>query len=80
MHPPISVRLDDDVREALAAEARLQGVGLSSYLRQIAAEAAARLRRERIRQQSHAVGEHVALSPEAAEFCRDWGTPPPDRD
>jgi len=75
MAAPVSVRLDDDVRETLEAEARTRHIGLSTYLRQIAIEAAARLRRERIRAQSRAVGEYVAESSEAAAFYAEWGTP-----
>ena len=75
MGSPVSVRLDDDVRETLEAEARARGTGLSTYLRQIAIETAQRLRRERIRAQSRAVGEHVAGSSEAAAFYQEWGTP-----
>ena len=36
-----------------------------------------RLRRERIRAQSQAVGEYVTRSPGAAAFYADWGTPAP---
>ncbi|MGH7062637.1 MAG: hypothetical protein ACREET_01015 [Stellaceae bacterium] len=75
MTAPVSVRLDDDVRETLQAEARARHVGLSTYLRQIAAETAARLRRERIRAQSRAVGEYVASSAAAAAFYQDCGAP-----
>ena len=75
MAAPVSVRLDDDVKETLKAEARARRIGLSTYLRQIAMEAAMRLRRERIRAQSRAVGEYVAASPEAAAFYQEWGTP-----
>jgi len=75
MAAPVSIRLDDDVRETLEAEARARHIGLSTYLRQIAAETAARLRRERIRDQSRAVGEYVASSAEAAAFYDEWGTP-----
>jgi hypothetical protein len=75
MAAPISVRLDDDVKETLEAEARARRIGLSTYLRQIAIETAKRLRRERIHAQSRAVGEYVAASPEAAAFYEDWGTP-----
>ncbi len=75
MAAPISVRLDDDVRETLEAEARARHVGLSTYLRQIAIETATRIRRERIRDQSRKVGEYVAVSAEAAGFYDDWGTP-----
>jgi GNAT superfamily N-acetyltransferase len=75
MGSPISIRLDDDIKETLEAEARARGTGLSSYLRQIATEAALRLRRERVRAQSRAVGEYAAANPEAAAFYREWGTP-----
>jgi len=75
MAATVSVRLDDDVRETLEAEARARRIGLSTYLRQIAIETAARLRRERIRAQSRAVGEYVASSTEAAVFYDEWGTP-----
>ncbi len=75
MGSPVSVRLDDDIRETLEAEARARGTGLSTYLRHIANETALRLQRQRIREQSRAVGEYVAASPEAAAFYRDWGTP-----
>ena len=75
MAAPVSVRLDDDVRETLEAEARARHIGLSTYLRQIAIETATRLRRERIRAQSRAVGEYVASSAEAAVFYDEWGTP-----
>lgn len=73
--PPVSVRLDDEVRRTLEEEARERGVGLSAYLREVAAAEAKRIRRERIRAQSRAVGEYVAASPQAAEFYEDWGSP-----
>ena len=75
MAAPVSVRLDDDVRKTLEAEAWARHIGLSTFLRQIAIETAARLRRERIRSQSRAVGEYVASSPEATAFYDEWGTP-----
>jgi len=75
MGSPVSVRLDDDIRETLEAVPRARGTGLSTYLRQIAIETAQRVRRERIRAQSRAVGEHVAASPDAAAFYQEWGTP-----
>ena len=76
MAAPISIRLDDEVKETLETEARARHIGLSTYLRQIAVETAMRLRRERIRSQSRAVGEYVASSPDAASFYADWGAPP----
>ena len=78
MAAPVSVRLDDDVRETLELEARARHIGLSTYLRQIAIEAAARLRKERIRAQSRVVGEYVASSAEAAAFYDEWGTLRPE--
>lgn len=75
MGTPISVRLDDEVRATLEAEARSRRQGLSSYLRELATDRARRLQRERIRQQSRAVALHVAGSPEAAELYAAWGTP-----
>ena len=75
MATPISIRLDEEVRKTLEAEARARQVGLSTYLRQIAVETAERLRRERIRAQSRAVGEYVAGSAEVAAFYDEWGTP-----
>jgi hypothetical protein len=72
---PISIRLDDEVRETLEADARSRNIGLATPLRQIAKEAARQVKRKRIREQTAAVGRHVASSPEAAEFCEFWGTP-----
>jgi peptide deformylase len=75
MGAPISIRLDDDVREMLETEARTRGVGLSAYLRQVAKAEARRLWKERVRAQSEAVGAYVAVNPEARQFFEDWGTP-----
>ncbi len=75
MAAPVSIRLDDEVRQTLEAEARSRNIGLATLLRQIAKEAARQVKRKRIREQTAAVGRHVASSPEAAEFCEFWGTP-----
>jgi hypothetical protein len=75
MAAPISVRLDDKVREELESEARARNIGLSTLLRQIATEAARQAKRKRIREQSEAVGRYVASNPEAKEFYEFWGTP-----
>jgi hypothetical protein len=75
---PVSVRLDNDVRATLEDAAKERGVGLSTYLRELAEIEAKRVRRERIRTQSRAVGAHVASSPEAQAFYKDWGTPSKD--
>ena len=75
MAAPISIRLDDEVRETLEAEARSRNIGLATLLRQIAKEAARQVKRKRIREQSETVGRYVASHPEAKEFCEFWGTP-----
>jgi hypothetical protein len=72
---PVSVRLDDVVQSTLESAAKERGIGLSTYLRELAAAEAKRVRRERIRAQSRAVGDYVASSPEARAFYEDWGTP-----
>jgi len=74
MGAPISVRLDPEVQQTLEAEASRRRIGLSKLLRQIAANAASEVKRQRIREQSEAVGQYVANSPEAQEFFEDWGT------
>ncbi|MSP01369.1 MAG: CopG family transcriptional regulator [Acetobacteraceae bacterium] len=75
MTAPISIRLDPDVRITLEAEAATQGIGLASYLRQLAARAARDVRRAHIRAGSAAVARHVATNERAREFMDDWGTP-----
>lgn len=75
MGSPVSVRLDDDVQATLEAAAQERGVGLSTYLRELAATEARRVRHERIRAQSRAVAAHIATSPEARAFYEDWSTP-----
>ncbi len=72
---PISVRLDDDVRDELEAQARLRGMDLAAFLKELATEAARNARRERIRNESERVGQYVAGSSEAQAFYTDWGTP-----
>jgi GNAT superfamily N-acetyltransferase len=78
MGSPIAIRLDDDVRDELEAQARARGIGLATLLRDLATEAARAARRHRIRQASATVGIHVASSPEARAFYEDWGTPRTD--
>jgi hypothetical protein len=78
MTAPISVRLDDEVRATLEAEAKTQGIGLATLLRQLAADAAREVRRKRIRAESEAVGKYIASNPEAREFYEFWGTPTTD--
>lgn len=75
MTAPISVRLDDEVRATLEAEAKTRGIGLATYLRQIAADAARDVRRKRIRAASNSIGRYIAENPEAREFNDFWTKP-----
>lgn len=63
------------MQATLEGAARERGIGLSSYLRELAAAEAKRVRRERVRAQSRAVAAYVASSPDAHAFHEDWGTP-----
>ena len=78
MGVPISIRLDDDVRDELEAQARGQGIGLATLLRDLATRAAREARRARIRQASETVAHHVTTSAEGRAFYDDWGTPRAD--
>lgn len=75
MGVPISIRLDDDVRDELEAQARARGVGLSTLVRELATTAAREARKARIREASAEIGRHVLTSPEARAFHEGWGTP-----
>jgi hypothetical protein len=75
MTHPVSVRLDEDVQATLETAARESGVGLSTYLRDLAISEAKRVRTARIRAQSRAVGGYVAASREGRDFYEDWGSP-----
>jgi hypothetical protein len=75
MGHPVSVRLDEDIQLTLQDVAKERGIGLSTYLRELAADEARRIRRERIRAQSRAVGAYAASSPEGQAFYAAWGTP-----
>jgi hypothetical protein len=48
MSHPVSVRLDEKVQVTLESVAKERGIGLSTYLRELAADEAKRIRRERI--------------------------------
>ena len=78
MGVPISIRLDDDVRDELEMQARSQGVGLATLLRDLATRTAHEARRARIRQASETVARRVAGSAEGHAFYEDWGTPRAD--
>lgn len=80
MGHPVSVRLDEDMQATLEDAARARGIGLSTYLRELAANEVKRLRRERIRAQSRAAGAYVRSSPEGQGFYDQWGTPTAERE
>ncbi len=78
MGVPISIRLDDDVRDELESQARARGIGLATLLRDVATDAARNARRERIRKASERVGSHIIGSAEGKAFYEEWGTPHAD--
>jgi predicted DNA-binding protein len=75
MTVPVSIRLEDDVRSDLEAEAKNRGIPLATLLREIATAAARDVRRARIREESRQVAAQISASPEAKAFYDDWGTP-----
>jgi hypothetical protein len=75
MAAPVSIRLDDEVRKELEAEARARNIGLATLLRQIAGDAAREAKHKRIRLETKAAAEYIANHPEAREFAEFWGTP-----
>ena len=75
---PITVRLDDAVRAELEAQAHARGIGLATLPRELATKATHEARRARIRQESAAVGAHVAASAEGRALYAEWGTPHAD--
>ncbi len=75
MIAPVSIRLEPEIRITLELEAKMRGIGLATYLRQIAGQAARDVRRARIREGSAAVAQHAATSADARAFMDDWGTP-----
>jgi len=75
MSAPISIHLDDGVRDELEAQARLRGIGLATLLRDLATQVAREARWARIRQASAAIGAHVATSAEGQALYEEWGTP-----
>jgi predicted DNA-binding protein len=68
MSKQLSIRLDDAVHQELEADARARGVGLSTYLRDLAAEHARDVRRARIRAESERVGKLYRTSAQARDF------------
>jgi len=78
MGSPISIRLDDEVRSELEAQAMASGVGLATLLRALATKAADEAKRARIGAASAAIGERVTACAEARAFYEEIGTPTTD--
>jgi GNAT superfamily N-acetyltransferase len=75
---PISIRLDDDVRAELEAQAQAHGIGLATLLRDLATRVARDAQRARIHQASETIGRRVAGNAEARAFYEEIGTPTTD--
>ena len=70
--------MDDEVHRELDEDARARGVGLATYLRDLAAARAKAVRGARIRAESRRVGQLYRERAEVSEFYDTWGAP--DRD
>ncbi len=77
MSKQLSIRLDDDVHRELEEDARGRGIGLATYLRDLAAAHAKEIRRARIRAESRRVGELYRARSEARDLYDTWGAPDP---
>jgi uncharacterized protein (DUF1778 family) len=73
--PTLTIRIDDRDREVLEAAARASGVGISTYLRELAQDRARSLRRAAIRSQGETVVSYLRLHPEAQGELESLGTP-----
>jgi hypothetical protein len=72
MNSPISVRLDDEVRATLEADAMEHGIGLATYLRNMATDRAKLVRKAKVRAESRHVAERNRDDPDAREFYDFW--------
>jgi hypothetical protein len=72
MPAPVFVRLDDEVRATLEADARQHGVGLATYLRNLATDRANLVKKANIRAESQRVAEFNRDYPNAQEFHDFW--------
>jgi hypothetical protein len=72
MAAPVSVRLDDEVRATLEADAKQHGIGLATYLRNLATDRAKLVRKANIRAESRRVAEYNSDNPDAQEFYDFW--------
>jgi hypothetical protein len=78
MSAPISLRLDPAVRKILERDAAARGVGLATYLRDLATLRAREVRKAAIRDASRLLGERVRASKRAREFYENVGSSAPD--
>ncbi|MCE2576753.1 hypothetical protein [Komagataeibacter sp. FNDCR2] len=65
MTSPLSIRLDDRLRDDLEREASARGVPLSRLVRELLEEGVSLARRERIRADGARVAAYAAAAPEA---------------
>jgi hypothetical protein len=72
MAAPVSVRLDDEVRATLEADAKQHGIGLATYLRNLATDRAKLVRKANVRTESRHVAEYNRDNPDAQEFYDFW--------
>ena len=84
MGVPISIRLDDDVRDELEAQARLRGDRFGDLATRPRDSGRAALRGRAgpaSREASAAIDAHVTTSPEGQwPSTKEWGTPDADAD
>jgi hypothetical protein len=74
----ISVRFDERTRQLLEEEATRQGVGVSTFVRQLAEAELKRVRRSSIRAEADALSAYLAAHPTAFDDDDpdDWFSPP----
>jgi hypothetical protein len=70
----LTIRLEDKDREILEEAAKEEGIGLSSFIRQLAAAEAKRLWTAKVRQEFEEIAKYIASNPEAQAEIEDWGS------
>lgn len=75
---PISLRLDPEVRMLLERDASAHGMGLATYLRDLATQRAREIRKAAIRAQSRELGERARGSAEVETFYEEVGSSAPE--
>ena len=78
MGVPLSIRLADDIRETLEAETRARGVGLATFVRDLATRAARDVRRAAMRAESEQVSRYLTQSEPGRALYDEIGTPSSD--